>query len=70
MALNLLNDEASLHGILYQDPMEIYPFTIFYGSDNRDNLEENLGFPSAYDAFIKKKEDEGKDKFFLSGDEM
>lgn len=70
LSISVLNNEAFLHGILYQSPKEVYPLCIFYESDSRDNLEENLGFPSSYlnDFFGAKMR--RNNSFFITGDEM
>lgn len=65
-----MNDAASLHGIKYHDPNEIFPIAIFYGKDSGDNLEENLGFPNSWlDTFISENQ-MADHTFYLSGDEM
>lgn len=64
IGISVLNDEASLHGVKYHDPDEIFPIAIFYGKDSRDNLEENLGDPNSWlDEFIMKNQKENH--FFL-----
>ena len=66
----VLNNEAFLYGHLHQDSKEVYPVSIFYGSDSRDNLEQNLGYPSKFDSVFKKCSEEKGDVFHLCGDEM
>lgn len=48
MAISVLNNEAVLYGCSFQSPTEIFPISIFYEDDSRDNFEENLGFPEGY----------------------
>jgi hypothetical protein len=69
VGLNIMNNEACLRSISYQNPKEMFPITIFYESDDRDNLEENLGTGdrSYLDAFISA---ETSAVFYLTGDEM
>ncbi|KAJ8019143.1 hypothetical protein HOLleu_42473 [Holothuria leucospilota] len=70
VGISTLNDEASLHGVKYHDPNEIFPIAIFNGKDSRDKLEENLGHPNSWlDEFIRIDQQDGH-IFYLSGDEM
>ena len=67
LTISVLNDEAFFIDESFQNPNNIYPLNIFYESDSRDNLEENLGFPCRADAVFSKMDN---DVFYLSGDEM
>ncbi|KAJ8040128.1 hypothetical protein HOLleu_14336 [Holothuria leucospilota] len=66
LSISLLNNNAKFHGVKFQSPKEVFPIMMFYEKDSRDNLEENLGYPSQFDRFLSQS----PDKFFLSGDEM
>ena len=46
MALTVLNNELLLQNFSYQSPKECFPISLFYESDSRDNLEENLNKPT------------------------
>lgn len=67
IAISILNNEASLHGVSYHDPTEVYPLAIFYEKDSRDNLEENCGNWLPRFLAEKSKRDH---HFYLCGDEM
>ena len=68
VCLNILNNEALVHGVKYQSPKDVYPFHVFYEGDSRDNIEVNLGFPSTSDEALKSMTD--SNTFYLAGDEM
>ena len=67
IAISLLNNETFYHDLTFQSPKNIHPVNIFYESDSRDNLEENLGMPCKLDECFKRKP---QDTFYLSGDEI
>ena len=70
IALSMLNNAAYYHDQSFHNPKNVYPCHIFYESDSRDNLEENLGHslcPSSLHKALDKCDD---DTFYLSGDEM
>ena len=67
IAVSILNNEAFFIDESFQNPQNIYPLNVFYKSDSRDNLEDNLGFPCRADAIFSQMEN---DVFYLSGDEM
>lgn len=70
LALSILNDEAALHNVSFQSQMGIFPISMFYESDTRDNLEENLGFPDGdLNSEIVTAQKNGH-IFYLCGDEM
>ena len=65
--LSFVNNELLLHGEAYQNPNAMYSFAIFYESDTRDNLEENVTAPvldSLYNSLT------AQDQLYLAGDEM
>ena len=68
LALSLLNHELLLNGVSYHSSKEIFPVAIFYESDSRDNLEENLGSKNFISEYKSKHCTQSK--FYLSGDEM
>lgn len=43
ITLSPLNNEVRLHNIKFHSPKEIWPISLFYGSDGRWNLESNIG---------------------------
>lgn len=70
LSISLISNEAILFGHQFQSPKNIFPLAIFYEGDNRDNLEQNLGFPNSWlNTFVQSKSKEG-DTFYLTGDEM
>lgn len=71
LSVSLLNNELILYNYSYQSPSEIYPITIFYEKDSRDNLEENLGYGTTnwLNRYIKDRQDAGN-TVYLTGDEM
>jgi hypothetical protein len=69
IGISPLNDELRLRGFLFQSPKEVFPISIFYGGDSRENLEENLGCPSHIDAQVNTTA-ESTDTLYLTGDEM
>ena len=38
VSINILNNEALLHGVKFQSPDDVHPFHIFYESDSRDPI--------------------------------
>ncbi|KAJ8018627.1 hypothetical protein HOLleu_43290 [Holothuria leucospilota] len=71
LGISILNNEAFLHGVSFQSLKEMFPISIFYEKDSRNNLEENPGYPnSKLNAFIAKEVEKGGSKFYLTGDEM
>ena len=69
IGISILNNEALLHGVNFQSPKDIYPIHMFYESDNRDNLEMNLGFPASSNTLFNSMLDNDH-QFYLTGDEM
>ena len=67
VAVSILNNEGFFVDGSFQNPKNIYPLNIFYESDSRDNIEENLGFPCRSDQIFREMPD---DVFYLTGDEM
>ena len=67
IAISLLNNETFYHDLTFQSPKNVYPVNIFYESDSRDNIEENLGISCQLDECFKRQ---SQDKFYLCGDEM
>ena len=63
LSINVLNNEALLHGVKFQSPDDVYPFHVFYESDTRDNIEVNLGY-----GLLNTLPTENV--FYLGGDEM
>jgi hypothetical protein len=62
--LSFVNHELLLNGEAYQNPKGMYSFAIFYETDTRDNLEQNVTAPvldSLYKALTKE------DKLYLTG---
>lgn len=45
-AFSFLNNELYLNDLSYQSPKEMFELALFYESDSRDNLEENLCYPN------------------------
>ena len=68
VSLSILNNEAVAHGISFQSSEEVHPIHVFYGSDCRDNLEINLGYPSPTNQALEDMSP--NHKFYLGGDEM
>jgi hypothetical protein len=69
ISVNILNNEAFLYDVRYQNPKEVYPVTIFYEGDSRDNIEENIGKKAGfYLTHFLAKEDHIIP--YLAGDEM
>ena len=70
VALTVLNNELLLQNVSYQSPKECFPLSLFYESDSRDNLEENMTKPTnRLNQFVQSTSAEDY-KFFLSADEM
>ena len=67
LTLSHLDNELLLNDISYHSPKEIFPFSIFYESDSRDNLEENL-FNNNFAASFMANHPENT--YYLCGDEM
>lgn len=67
VAVSFLNNEGFFVDGSFQNPKNVYPLNIFYESDSRDNIEENLGFPCRNDQIFREMTD---DVFYLTGDEM
>ena len=63
ISLNILNNDAVLHGVNFQSPDHVYPFQVFYDSDSRDNIEVNMGY-GLLDSLTTGN------TFYLGGDEM
>ncbi len=68
LTLSLLNNDLYLRNVSYQSPEHTYPFTIFYESDSRDNLEMNIQASNFIENFIS--ESKTCSNFYLCGDEM
>ena len=67
VSISILNNEGFFVDGSFQNPKNVYPLNIFYESDSRDNLEDNLGFPCMADQRFREMKE---DVFYLSGDEM
>lgn len=66
-----INNELALKGVKFQSPKHVYHTNIFYESDSRDNLEENLGYPVSWlDREIGLLQEDGKHTFSLAADCM
>ena len=63
-----MNNALKLRGFSYQNPKEIYPIAVFYESDSRDNLEQNLNGEYSLGSMISATSNHVKS--FLGGDEM
>ena len=72
LAMSFINDELYLNDISYQSPKEMYELALFYESDSRDNLEENLMKPNFVADFITNCNGNNAPaiEFYLTGDEM
>ena len=72
--MSIVNNEMLLHGLSYQNPKEVYPVSLFYESDSRDNLEENLNMGSSniLDDFISQEpmHDDITKHVYFGGDHM
>lgn len=69
ISVNILNTEACFYNVKHQNPKEVHPISIFYESDSRDNLEQNIGQASTLNKVIEMQQ-KGSAKFYLTGDEM
>lgn len=67
IGISLLNHELILRDISYQNPKEIYSIALFYESDSRDNLEENLAKCNFMERLLSSSTEM---VFYLGGDEM
>ena len=74
IGMSIVNNEMLLHGLSYQNPKEVYPVGLFYESDSRDNLEENLnvGSSNILDDFISQEpmHSDITKHVYLGGDHM
>ena len=72
VAMSFLNNELYLNNLSYQSPKEMFEIALFYESDSRDNLEENLLNPNFIDNFISKCDGNKAPliDFYLTGDDM
>ena len=68
IGVTFVNNEIKLQGLSYQNPKEVYPITLFYESDSRDNLEENIGKNNFLERFLSNSPPNFH--FYLAGDHM
>ena len=72
ISMNIVNNELILHDVSCQSPKETFPIVLFYESDSRDNLEQNLTKPNFLNTFFEKLSLSASPKYYvyLSADEM
>ncbi|XP_035683110.1 uncharacterized protein LOC118420428 [Branchiostoma floridae] len=74
LGINNIDNEQMQHGIKYHSTKHFWPFQIFYGKDNRINLETNVGDGHGRPGFLDKAISELQEnidykyQFYLTGD--
>ena len=67
LALSILNISAADHGVSHHSPKHVFPINILYGSDKRDNIEQDIPKMNINE-FIKSHSDDHD--LFMSAEEM
>ena len=70
LALSVLNNELLENNVLHQSPKECFPIALFYESDSRDNLEQNLTKPTNVISKFLQTYPSDDASFYFCSDEM
>ena len=70
VALSVLNNELLENNVLHQSSKECFSIAMFYESDSRDNLEQNLTKPCNVISNFLQTYPSDEASFFFSSDEM
>ena len=70
LALSVLNNELLENNVLHQSSKECFPIALFYESDSRDNLEQNLTKPTNVISKFLQTYPSDDASFYFCSDEM